>query len=82
MNECCPPHSYASAVSEMTIHTACKGVVQILGSPDSDKTQVIVFTDLSPLVKVVNQPQILAQLQGKVVEFLKLQPDRKIKLLK
>ena len=34
------PCSYHSALSEMAVHTFCKGVAMILGKPDNNQSQV------------------------------------------
>jgi len=63
----------------MAIHVACKGAVQILGNPGKQQTQVIVFYELSPLVRIVNPAQ--TSVQKNVVFLLSSQPEKRIKLL-
>ena len=44
--------------------------------------QVIIFYQLSPLLKVVDNQQVLAQMQMNFIKLLHSQVDKKIKLLK
>ena len=37
---CVCVYSYHSALSEMAVHTTCKGAVMILGKPDNNESQV------------------------------------------
>ena len=75
-------HSYSSAISEMAIHIACKGAVQILGNPGKEQTQVIVFYELSPLVRIMNHPSsVHAMVQKNVLRLLSSQPEKRVKLL-
>jgi len=63
----------------MAIHVACKGAVQILGNPGKQQTQVIVFYELSPLVRIMNPAQ--TSVQKNVLLLLSSQPEKRIKLL-
>jgi hypothetical protein len=73
--------TYHCALSEMAVHTTCKGAVMILGKPDNNETQVIIRYEMSPLVRISSQKTVCNTVLTKVIAMLASRPERRIKLL-
>jgi hypothetical protein len=73
--------TFHSALSEMAVHTSCKGVVMILGRPDNNESQVIIRYEISPLVRITSNRKTSNAVQRKIVEMLSSKSEGKLKLL-
>ena len=72
--------SWNTSISELVVMTACKDAVSFLkGSTPTE--QVVVVSELDPLVRVCHDQKTEQLLKANVVSLLTRQHDKRIKLL-